>query len=67
MILYQIWGKRTYVRAVSVKAKMSIAYGLIIPQFDKKVVSYFEKVKRKVEFFNKESKKLGIKQELRLL
>lgn len=26
-----------------------------------------EKVKRKVEFFNKESKKLGIKQELRLL
>lgn len=26
-----------------------------------------EKVKRKVEFFNKESKKLGIKKELRLL
>lgn len=26
-----------------------------------------EKIKRKVEFFNKESKKLGIKQELRLL
>lgn len=47
MILYQIWGKRTYVRAVSVKAKMGIAYGLIIPQFDKKVVFYFEKVKRK--------------------
>ena len=26
-----------------------------------------DKVKRKLEFFNKESKKLGIKQELRLL
>nr|DAZ79310.1 MAG TPA: hypothetical protein [Caudoviricetes sp.] len=26
-----------------------------------------DKVKRKIEFFNKESKKLGIKQELRLL
>lgn len=43
--------KRQAVGLLSVAAKfqvkMSIAYGLIIPQFDKKVVFYFEKVKRK--------------------
>lgn len=33
--------------AAKFQMKMSIAYGLIIPQFDKKVVFYFEKVKRK--------------------
>ena len=33
--------------AAKFQVKMSIAYGLIIPQFDKKVVFYFEKVKRK--------------------
>lgn len=27
--------------------KMSIAYGLIVPQLDKEVVFYFEKVKNK--------------------
>lgn len=33
--------------AAKFQVKMSIVYGLIIPQFDKKVVFYFEKVKRK--------------------
>lgn len=33
--------------AAKFQVKMSIVYGLIIPQFNKKVVFYFEKVKRK--------------------
>lgn len=33
--------------AAKFQVKMSITYGLIVPQFDKEVVFYFEKVKRK--------------------
>lgn len=33
--------------AAKFQVKMSIAYDLIVPQFDKEVVFYFEKVKRK--------------------
>lgn len=33
--------------AAKFQVKMSISYSLIVPQFDKDVVFYFEKVKRK--------------------
>ena len=33
--------------AAKFQVKMSIAYGLIVPQFDREVVFYFEKVKHK--------------------
>lgn len=55
--------KRTVQHTIREEELFDTEQEALIALFEK----FKDKVKRKVEFFNKESKKLGIKQELRLL
>ena len=55
--------KRTKQHTINEESLFDTEQEALIALFEQ----FKEKVKRKVEFFNKESKKLGIKKELRLL